>query len=146
MGDPGRILVADDEPAIREVLTEFFEDEGFSVATAPDGPPALRLLREAAYHVLLLDIRMPGMDGLTVLRELQRLPHPPGVLMVTAVRDEAAGREALALGAADYITKPFDLEYLELRVVTKIITVLEGEPGQPGPRMGDLIRGQDPNR
>jgi DNA-binding response OmpR family regulator len=81
-----------------------------------------------------------------VLRELQRLPEPPGVLMLTAVRDETIGRETMVLGTADYITKPFDLEYLELRVLTKVITVLGGDLRPPGPRLSELIRGEDPDR
>jgi CheY-like chemotaxis protein len=131
----------DDEPGICEVLAEFFVGQGLSVATARSGSTALRLMREAPCHVVLLDIRMPGMDGLAVLRELQQLPEPPGVIMVTAVQDEAVGQEALALGAADYITKPFDLAYLELSVLSKVITILGGEPRQPGHRLSDLIRG-----
>ncbi len=146
MRELGRILVVDDEPEICAVLAEFLESKGLTVATARDGATALRLAGELAPHVVLLDVRMPGMGGLAVLRELRRLPDPPGVILVTAVRDEAVGQEALALGAADYIAKPFDLSYLELSVLTKVTAALGGEPGRRPPRPGDLIRGDEPGR
>ncbi len=116
-----RVLVVDDEPQSVELLCEFLRGKDYQVITAADGPEALRRVKEERPHLILLDVRMPGMDGLEVLRQIREIDREVGVIMVTAVHEEAIGRQALALGAYDYITKPIDLKYLETSVWHKIV-------------------------
>jgi CheY-like chemotaxis protein len=115
-----RVLVVDDEPANVELLQDFLEAKGYQVSTALSGFEALQRLREDRPHLILLDIRMPGMDGMEVLRRIREIDRDVGVIIVTAVHEEEIGRRALAQGAFDYITKPLDLQYLENCVWFKI--------------------------
>ncbi len=109
----GRVLVVDDDPTAVELLQEFLTAKGYEVLTAGNGAEALRKVKEEQPHLILLDIRMPTMDGLEVLRQLRQIDQEVGVIMVTAANEEETGRQAMALGAFDYITKPLDLPYLE---------------------------------
>jgi len=119
-----RVLVVDDEPDAVELLQEFLAAKGYDVLTATGGEEALRIVREERPHLILLDVRMPGMNGLEVLRHVRQIDQEVGVIMVTAVSEEETGREALALGAFDYIVKPLDLAYLERSLWYKITTML----------------------
>ncbi len=119
-----RVLVVDDEPDAVELLQEFLVAKGYEVLTANGGEEALRAVREERPHLILLDVRMPGMNGLEVLRRVRQIDQEVGVIMVTAVNEEETGREALALGAFDYIVKPLDLAYLERSLWYKITTML----------------------
>lgn len=119
-----RILVADDEPGVREVLRDYFEGRGHAVLEAAGGREAIELAKRERPHVVLLDIRMPDLDGLEVLRVLKRADPAVGVVMVTAVGDEAVAKKAMRAGAYDYITKPIDFDYLDLVVTTKLIHLL----------------------
>jgi DNA-binding NtrC family response regulator len=112
-----RILVIDDEPSIRELLKDFFTGKGFEVATSPDGQTALNLLKENKFDLLLLDLMMPGMNGLDVLREIASEKIDIPSIMITAYASVSTAVEAMKLGAFDYITKPFVLEdvYLTAR-------------------------------
>lgn len=111
-----RILVIDDEPSIRELLKDFFTGRGFEVATSQDGEAALNLLKENKFDLLLLDLMMPGMNGMDVLREIasENLTIPS--IMITAYASVSTAVEAMKLGAFDYITKPFVLEDVYLTV------------------------------
>ncbi len=115
-----RVLVVDDEPDAVEMLQEFLVAKGYEVLTASDGEEALRKVKEERPHVILLDVRMPGMNGLEVLKRVRAMDHEVGVIMVTAVNEEETGRQALQLGAFDYITKPLDFTYLERSLWVKI--------------------------
>jgi CheY-like chemotaxis protein len=108
----GRVLVVDDEPEVRFVLSEFLESRGFEVAAAESGAKALAIVDEVAPHVVLLDVTMPEMDGLETLKRLAALKPGLPIIMVTANADVDVTSKLLALGAADYIPKPFDLDYL----------------------------------
>lgn len=119
-----RVLVVDDEADAVELLQEFLVAKGYEVLTATDGEEALRKVREERPHLILLDVRMPGMNGLEILRRVRQIDQEVGVIMVTAVNEEETGREALALGAFDYIVKPLDLAYLERSLWLKITTML----------------------
>jgi CheY-like chemotaxis protein len=123
-----RILVVDDEPDVVEVLQEFLVGKGYEVLTASDGLEALRKVAEERPHLVLLDIRMPGMNGLDVLRHIREIDQGVGVIMVTAVNESETGRRALQMGAFEYITKPIDFEYLERSVWYKIALMLHGGP------------------
>jgi DNA-binding response OmpR family regulator len=119
-----RVLVVDDEPDAVELLQEFLAAKGYDVLTAADGEAALQIVRAARPHLILLDVRMPGMNGLEALRRIREIDQEAGVVMVTGVSEEETGREALALGAFDYIVKPLDLAYLEKSLWHKIATML----------------------
>ena len=110
------ILIADDEPGIRDALESCLVFEGYEVRTAPDGRAALAEIERSRPDLVLLDVRMPGMDGLTACRRLRAHdPHLP-VLMLTA-RDMTGDRVAgLDAGADDYLAKPFELDELLARV------------------------------
>ena len=116
-----RVLVVDDEPDARELLSEFLMAKGYAVLTASNGEEALRKLKEERPHLILLDIRMPKMDGMETLRRVREIDHEVGVIMVTAVHEEETGRQALEMGAFDYITKPLDFQYLERSLWVKIM-------------------------
>ncbi len=119
-----RVLVVDDEPDAVELLQEFLMAKGYEVVTASDGEEALRMVKEHRPHLILLDVRMPKMNGMEVLRRVREVDREVGVIMVTAVNEEETGREALKMGAFDYITKPLDLKYLERSLWVKITTMI----------------------
>ncbi|WP_027008433.1 response regulator transcription factor [Conexibacter woesei] len=111
-----RVLVVDDEPSVREVLTRILKVEGFEVEQAVDGREAVRAQAAAPADAVLLDVLMPGLDGLEVCRRLRDTGDRTPVLMLTAregVGDRVAGLEA---GADDYLPKPFALEELLARL------------------------------
>jgi DNA-binding response OmpR family regulator len=118
-----RVLVVDDEPDAVELLREFLTAKGYEVTDASDGEEALRRVKEDRPHLILLDVRMPKLNGLEVLKRVREIDREVGVIMVTAVNEEDTGREALKLGAYDYITKPLDLQYLERSLWLKITTM-----------------------
>ncbi len=107
-----KILVVDDEPDFCEALGDFLEAKGCSVLEAHDGDQALAVYRQERPDVVLLDMRMPGMDGLETLRELKAIDQGANVIMVTAVHEEEIAKLALAEGALDYITKPVSPDYV----------------------------------
>jgi two-component system, response regulator, stage 0 sporulation protein F len=113
----GRILIVDDELSVREVLSEYFSEQGYGVETAGSGEDALALVRTSAPDLILLDVRMQGMDGVETLRRLRELVPMVSVIMVTANEDVGLARETLKLGALDYVAKPFDFAYLERAVL-----------------------------
>jgi DNA-binding response OmpR family regulator len=115
-----RVLVVDDEPEAVELLQEFLVAKGYDVITAGDGEEALRKVKEGRPHLILLDVRMPKMDGLEALRRVREIDKEVGVIMITGVTEEEIGRQAMALGAFDYIVKPLDLPYLERSLWYKI--------------------------
>ena len=119
-----KVLVVDDEPEAVELLVEFLSSKGYEVLTATSGEEALRRVREDRPHLVLLDIRMPKMSGLEVLKRIREIDPEMGVIMVTAVNEEDVGRQALELGAFDYIVKPLDLKYLERSLWYKVTTML----------------------
>lgn len=119
-----RILIVDDEIAIVDVLKTFLEDNGHKVFTAYDGEEAVEVAKQERPHIILLDIYLPKMDGIEVLKEVRRFDEATGVIMITAFREEEVAKQALELGAFDYITKPFDFDYLERALETKLQLML----------------------
>ena len=119
-----KVLVVDDEPAAMELLVEFLSTKGYEVLTATNGEEAVRRVKEDRPHLVLLDVQMPRMNGIEVLRRIRELDPELGVIMTTGVNEEAVGRKALELGAFDYIVKPLDLKYLERSLWYKITTML----------------------
>ncbi len=114
------ILIVDDDPAVRESLAEALTDMGHTALEAPDGAAALALVAEQPVDAVLLDLRMPGLDGLEVLRRLRAQPDAPPTAVLTAVPTAANTIEAMRLGAVDHLTKPIgraDLAALVARLL-----------------------------
>jgi DNA-binding NtrC family response regulator len=111
-----RILIAEDEANLRMVLQKELERLGYRVQAAPDGEAALRRLEESNVDVLLCDINMPRIDGMEVLRRVHERPNPPEVIMLTGQATVETAVEAMKLGAYDYLTKPYSITELDVRV------------------------------
>ncbi|HAK47069.1 MAG TPA: sigma-54-dependent Fis family transcriptional regulator [Spirochaeta sp.] len=112
-----RILIADDEKSIRDSVAEYLELDGLEVTTAANGLSALRLLKEEHFDVFVSDLRMPGADGLEVLRMLKDSGDEVPVIMISAFGDVSDAVEAMKLGAEDYLVKPFETEELRMKVL-----------------------------
>src|SRR5829696_8478891 len=107
VGARPRVLVVDDEQGIRELLSKTLALAEYEVDLAPDGRLALDRMRLIPYDLLITDLRMPGVDGLTVIREARRLKADIPVIIVTGYSTEASAIEAINLGVQGYLTKPF---------------------------------------
>jgi len=127
---PYQILVVDDEPTILHTVQAFLEREGFGVHTAPDGPAALKAARAFRPDLIVLDIMLPGMDGLEVLRRL-RQKSEVYVLLLTAKADEMDKVVGLTVGADDYLTKPFSPRELVARVKAVLRRGRDPSVGEP---------------
>ena len=102
-----RVLVVDDEAAIRDLLSKTLALAEYDVDLAPDGRTALERLRIIPYDLLITDLKMPGVDGLAVIREARRLKPDIPVIIITGFSTEASAIEAVNLGVSGYLTKPF---------------------------------------
>jgi DNA-binding NtrC family response regulator len=111
-----RLLVAEDETNLRMVLQKELQRLGYRVQVAPDGEAALRRLEESNVDVLLCDINMPRMDGMELLRRVHERPNPPEVIMLTGNGTIETAVEAMKMGAYDYLTKPYTINELDVRV------------------------------
>ncbi len=120
MGHHLRMLCVDDDEQLRETLKDQFLAEDFDVDTAEDGASALAMVGKNQYDIILLDLKMPKMDGKAVLQDLKKTGRMPEVIMLTAVDDVPTALECVRLGARDYIQKPYDPEEL-LHVVIKVL-------------------------
>ncbi len=132
----GTILVVDDEPKIVKLARDYLENSGFHVLTAGDGSLALTIARQESLDLVVLDLNLPGMDGLEVCRRLRSASDVP-IIMLTARIDETDRLIGLELGADDYITKPFSPRELVARVRAVLRRV------QGGLRRPDVIRVHD---
>jgi DNA-binding response OmpR family regulator len=113
----GKILIVDDEKYIVELIKDYLERKGYEVDTALDGEEAIFKLESRRPKIVLLDIYMKGMDGLVALKRIKDIDPSVGVIITSALRCETTVREALKLGAVDYLAKPFNLEELEKRIL-----------------------------
>jgi two-component system response regulator PrrA len=121
------VLVVDDDPAIREALDRALRLEGFAVSTRPDGSAALSVLEDEPPDVMVLDVMMPGLSGVEVIRRLRAGGHELPVCVLSA-RDELEDRvQGLRAGADDYLVKPFELEEL----VARLHALLRRRPDHP---------------
>jgi excisionase family DNA binding protein len=102
-----RVLVVDDEASIRDLLSKTLALAEYDVDTAPDGTSALDRLRAVSYDLLIADLKMPGMDGLTLIRQAKRIKADLPVIIITGFSTESSAIEAVNLGVAGYLTKPF---------------------------------------
>lgn len=115
-----KMLCVDDDPDLLQSLKEQFTAEDFDVDVSTDGDEALIKIKENHYDIVLLDVKMPKMDGFEVLKELKKLNKRPHIIMLSAVDDVATAEECVKLGAKDYISKPYEPEEL-LHVVIKVL-------------------------
>lgn len=104
-----KILIIDDQPGIRQLLSEILKEEGYSIYNAINGMEGISKIEEVKPDVILLDMKMPGMDGIEVLSELKQLNINTKVIMMTAYGELDPINEARHLGAYGYISKPFDV-------------------------------------
>jgi len=143
------ILIAEDEQAARDSLCALLEDEGYRVVCAADGDEAARILASSNIDAALIDIRMPGRDGLALLRQIKDNPDAPAVLMMTAYGTSAVAIEAMALGAFDYLTKPLNFDELRIQLERAIenrrrMRELEGYRIEEGTQHESEIIGSSP--
>ena len=129
MTTPKQILVVDDEPRVRRMLRTYLEDEGFQVSEAGEGEAMRRQMRETPPHIVLLDLVIPGEDGLTLLRDIRRASNVP-VIMITGKGDTIDRVVGLEAGADDYIAKPFHLR----EVLARVRSVLRRAEEKAAPR------------
>ena len=108
-----KVLVVDDELEMRKLVTEHLQDKGYEVLEAADGEEALARLPEYQPHIVLLDLMMQGIGGMETLRRIKAMQPEICVIMVTAIEEIESAQTALGLGASDYVTKPFSLQYLD---------------------------------
>jgi DNA-binding response OmpR family regulator len=126
-GDGDFILVVDDEPQIRDLLKRFLSLRGYKVRVAADGQQALTMVEQEAPQLIVLDVYMPGINGVEVLRQLRRRKFTGGVILLTGSQDDKLLQEALDLGSVDVMGKPVDLERLALAIqVGCILTEQQG--------------------
>ncbi len=102
-----RVLVVDDEPAVRQLLVDYLMRHGFTCTTASSGQDAMEAVEQDQYDLVLMDVRMPGVDGITALREIKHQHPAQQVMMMTGAREVEPAVEAMRLGAEDYVMKPF---------------------------------------
>ena len=112
MANKIKLLVVDEEDGFRTLLKSELEHQGFEATEADGGNMALELIEKNTYDVVLLDIRMPDLDGLTVLRTIRSKPARTKVIMLTGVDELKIARESLALGANDFLSKPLEFKNL----------------------------------
>jgi DNA-binding response OmpR family regulator len=134
-----KVLILDDEKRIVDGVRKYFEQASFDVLAAYDGPTGLALARAKRPDLIVLDLMLPGMDGMDVCRELRRESNVP-IIMLTARVDEADKLIGLELGADDYVTKPFSPRELVARA--RAVLRRTQEMSAPGPkthRFGDVV-------
>lgn len=122
-----RILIVDDEAIIRKTLTDALQQKGYQTRAVETGPLALTECPVFRPELVLLDIHMPGMNGITVLEKIMHINPDIKVIMLTASADDKTGHMAIDIGAVDFITKPFYLEQLFTTIAVHLI-MDEDEP------------------
>ncbi|HEX5610964.1 MAG TPA: response regulator transcription factor [Solirubrobacterales bacterium] len=145
MADPEQrtVLVVDDEPTIREIVGRYMERAGYETHSAADGPEALRQADLHRPDLVVLDLMLPGVDGIEVMRQLHERPGPPiAVILLTAKGEESDRLVGLRRGADDYVVKPFSPAELVARVdavLRRVHPAVEAEEEAPPPIVhGDL--------
>lgn len=141
---PLRVLVVDDEPPIRRFLRTSLSAQGYDITEAEDGAKALEEVRRRSPDVLVLDLGLPGIDGLEVIRRLRGSGASLPIIVLSSRVDEAGKVEALDLGADDYVTKPFGVDELLARIRAAMRHKLQQQGERPLFRSGglavDLVR------
>ncbi|WP_018133022.1 response regulator [Effusibacillus pohliae] len=116
-----KVLVVDDQYGIRVLLNEVLEKDGYQVFQAPNGPTALEIVKTSKPDLVLLDMKIPGMDGLEILRQIRVIEPNLKVIMMTAYGELDLIKEAMALGALTHFTKPFDIDELRKKVKEELV-------------------------
>jgi len=124
-----KLLIVDDEKGITDSLKDFFQNRGFSVKTANSGEDALAAVKADRPDIIFLDIRMRGLSGLDVLESIKKTDKSIKVIMLTIHEEKEIVDKAKALGADEYITKPFRVDYLEEVVIKKVQELLKEKNG-----------------
>ena len=127
-----KILVVEDEASISNLVVSYLRKEGYEVFTAADGPAGLKAARSVKPDLIVLDIMLPGMDGLEVLAQIRREANPY-VILLTARSEEVDKIVGLSVGADDYVTKPFSMRELTARVKAALRRL------HSGPQVGELL-------
>ena len=126
-----KLLLVDDEKGITDSLKSFFAQRGFAVDTADSGEKAIEKVKKDKPDIVFLDIRMRGMSGLEALKEIKKIDSNIRAIMLTILEDKETVEQAKALGADEYITKPFKVDYLEQVVINKVQELVK-EKGEKG--------------
>lgn len=108
-----RILVVDDEPDVGKFFQKILSEEGYRVMSATSGPEALSIIKKIEPEMVFLDIKMPGMDGMETFRRIRKISKKIVVIIITGYGSLRTAKEAMALGAYDYVSKPFNLESIK---------------------------------
>ncbi len=116
-----KVLIVDDEEPVRSILKRFLIGRGYQVETAGGGIEGVEKAESFGPSFILLDINMPDLDGLEVLKSVKKRLPQVAVIMITGVQEELVAQEAIRQGAYDYITKPFSLDYLEKALLVKLL-------------------------
>ena len=136
---PLRVLVVDDEPAIRRFLRTGLTAQGFQVDEAADGKSALEELRRRPFDLLILDLGLPDMDGFDIIERLRGSGSSVPILVLSSRADEAGKVKALDLGADDYVTKPFGVDELLARLRAALRHKMQSQGETPVFRSGELM-------
>jgi DNA-binding response OmpR family regulator len=118
-----KILVVDDDQQISSLIRDFLSKKGFNVITAASGEEGLEKFKTEKPILVLLDVKLPGIDGILTLKRIREIDDKVGVIMITGVLDEAVLEEVKKFGVFEYIVKPFDLDYLETCALVRICLV-----------------------
>lgn len=116
-----KILVVDDDAGIRKLLRRVFSRNGYEVLLTDDGAEALKAVEDDAIKLMILDIRMPRMDGLEVIRAVHEIRPKLPAIVVSGQMDAATVKKFMDAGVFDFVSKPFDIDYLETIVMTHFI-------------------------
>jgi DNA-binding NtrC family response regulator len=111
-----RVLVVDDEPSMRELLTEYLNDFGYEVACAANGQEALKYYKETPFDVVISDLVMTPVDGMELLSEIQKFDPDAVFIMITGHPSIESALKAINNGAKDYISKPFNIDEIKLKI------------------------------
>src|SRR5438045_7686084 len=117
MARAATVLIVDDDASMRQTMEAIVKSSGMRPISVPSGEDALRVIQSSSVDVMLLDVQMPGMTGLEVLRQVREKHTDIGVIMISVVKEVAVAVEAMRLGAIDYVTKDFSPPELNARVV-----------------------------
>lgn len=117
-----KILVVDDEGAVRQLVCDFLQLKGYQTLQAVDGQHALQVIRKENPDLVLLDILMPQMNGLEALRQIKKEFPNTVVVMITALHQEETAKEAIELGAYDYMIKPVNFQLLEEQIIKRLFS------------------------
>lgn len=108
-----KIMIIDDEASICELLTKLYKEAGYETAFSTDPLQAIEMIKNSRPDCVVMDIKMPKMDGIELLSQLKMIDKGLGVIMMTAYGDLETAMESMKLGAYDYVTKPFDLDFIK---------------------------------